>query len=123
MEPNPEQTASILSWITYSFLDPVVFLACRVPHLAHDQLPVLADYDYAHNLKLKSFKVTLFNLKPSVAYTCLQYLDVFAKAKERHIAWGLLRVFRFEYILTGIFLALLGLSTFISPFAINRLLR
>jgi hypothetical protein len=57
MEPNPEQTASILSMITYSFLDSIVFLAYRVPHLAHDQLPALADYDYAHNLKLKSFKV------------------------------------------------------------------
>lgn len=67
MEPNPEQTASPLSMITYSFLDPIVFLACRVPYLARDQLPVLADYDYAHNLKLKSFKVTLIICKPSVA--------------------------------------------------------
>ncbi|EKM83611.1 hypothetical protein AGABI1DRAFT_66408 [Agaricus bisporus var. burnettii JB137-S8] len=106
MEPNPEQTASPLSMITYSFLDPIVFLACRVPYLARDQLPVLADYDYAHNLKLKSFK----------------YLDVFAKAKESHIGWGFLRVFRFEYTLMGILVGLLGLTTFISPFAINRLL-
>jgi hypothetical protein len=123
MESNPEQTASILSFITYSFLDPIVYLACRVPHLAHDQLPTLADYDHAHNLKWKSFKVTTFISKPLVTYTRLQHLDIFAKAKDRHIAWGLLRVFRFEYTLTGIFVALMGLSTFISPFAINRLLR
>jgi hypothetical protein len=57
MEPNSEQTASILSMVTYSFLDSIVLLAYRVPHLAHDQLPALTDYDYAHNLKSKSFKV------------------------------------------------------------------
>ncbi|KAJ7630594.1 P-loop containing nucleoside triphosphate hydrolase protein [Roridomyces roridus] len=35
---NPEQTASIFSFIFYFFLDPIIFLAYRIPHLAHDQL-------------------------------------------------------------------------------------
>jgi hypothetical protein len=56
-EPNPEQTASILSMITYTFLDQIVLLAYRVPHLSYDQLPPLADYDYTPNLKAKSFPV------------------------------------------------------------------
>jgi hypothetical protein len=30
---NPEQTASIISTFLYFFLDPLVFLAYRVPHL------------------------------------------------------------------------------------------
>jgi len=42
--------------MTYTFLDPVVFLAYRVPHLSQDMLPSLADYDYAENLVKRSFK-------------------------------------------------------------------
>jgi hypothetical protein len=55
--PNPEQTASILSLVLYTFLDPIIFLAYRIPHLSHDQLPPLSDYDYAKHLKAKSFPV------------------------------------------------------------------
>lgn len=68
MEPNPEQTASILSKITYSFLDSIVFLAYRIPHLAHDQLPALADYDHVENFNLESFKVILY-LSVSISFT------------------------------------------------------
>jgi hypothetical protein len=54
---NPEQTASYLSMMIYTFLDPIVFKASRVPHLSHDMLPPLADYDYTKNLVRRSFKV------------------------------------------------------------------
>jgi hypothetical protein len=57
MAINPEQTASRLSMMMYTFLDPIVFLAYRVPHLSHDMLPPLADYDYTKNLVRRSFKV------------------------------------------------------------------
>ncbi|KAF5356103.1 hypothetical protein D9756_004036 [Leucocoprinus leucothites] len=106
MEPNPEQTASMLSMLTYSFLDPIVYLAYRVPHLAHSQFPALADYDYAHNLKFTSFK----------------HLDVFSGASNHHIYWGLMRVFRFEYIAMTILVTLMVVFTFASPIGINRLL-
>jgi hypothetical protein len=56
--PNPEQTASLLSMVTYRFLDPLVFTAYKVKHLAWDQLPPLNDNDQAHVLKERSFKVT-----------------------------------------------------------------
>lgn len=55
--PNPEQTASLWSLMTYTFLDPIVWLAYRIPHLSHDQLPPLSDYDYAKYLKKQSFPV------------------------------------------------------------------
>jgi hypothetical protein len=55
--PNPEQTASVLSLITYSFLDPLIFKASRVPHLSHEQLPAMADYDRANYLREKAFPV------------------------------------------------------------------
>lgn len=51
----------MFSMLIFSFLDPLVFLAYRVPHLAFNQLPPLADYDYAHNLKVASFKVSEFD--------------------------------------------------------------
>ena len=55
--PNPEQTASILSLIVYTFLDPLVFEAYRVPHLSHERLPAIADYDRTEYLREKTFPV------------------------------------------------------------------
>ena len=57
--PNPEQTASILSMMLYNFLDPVVFSAYRISHLSFEQLPPLADYDYTKNLVRRSFPVSV----------------------------------------------------------------
>ena len=56
-EPNPEQTASILSLILYTFLDSLVFEAYRVPHLSHERLPAIADYDRTDYLREKAFRV------------------------------------------------------------------
>lgn len=47
---NPEQTASMLSFLTYSYLDSLVILANRVPHLPYDELPPLSDTSYAKHL-------------------------------------------------------------------------
>lgn len=44
----------------YTYLDPIILVAYRTPHLAHDHLPPLADYDHAEYLKEKAFPV-LFN--------------------------------------------------------------
>ncbi|KAH9019330.1 hypothetical protein EDB83DRAFT_2508434 [Lactarius deliciosus] len=73
---NPEQTASLLSMMLYTFLDPIVFLAYRVPHLSHDMLPPLADYDYTRNL----------------------HLDTFSGGPKRHIFWGFMAVFRSFFV-------------------------
>lgn len=56
--PNPEQTSSLFSLGVFFFLDPVVFEACRVPHLPYDRLPPLADTDTAKNLKVAYFRVS-----------------------------------------------------------------
>jgi len=55
--PNPEQTASILSLIVYSFLDPLITEAYKVPHLSHERLPAMADYDRTEYLREMSFRV------------------------------------------------------------------
>lgn len=56
-EPPPEQTASILSMVLYTFLDPIVFTAYKMPHLPFDLLPPLADYDRAKSLVKRGFPV------------------------------------------------------------------
>ncbi|KAH8086617.1 hypothetical protein BXZ70DRAFT_1067776 [Cristinia sonorae] len=104
-EPNPEQTASIWSMMIYSFLDPVIFLAYRIPHLSLDQLPPLSDYDRTKNLVGRSFK----NLDPFVV-------------GEQHLFFGLMNTFGWEYVQLAVLLLVRGLSQFASPLGINGLL-
>ncbi|KAH9059060.1 hypothetical protein EDB87DRAFT_1675205 [Lactarius vividus] len=106
-EINPEQTASLLSMMLYTFLDPIVFLAYRVPHLSHDMLPPLADYDYTRNLVQRSFK----------------HLDTFSGGPKRHIFWGILAVFRREYIQVAILVVVKVFSSLMAPLGMNQLLR
>lgn len=56
--PTPEQTGSIFSILTYTFLDDVILLGYRVPHLSYTQLPPLADYDSGEYQTGKSFPVS-----------------------------------------------------------------
>ncbi|KAJ6594300.1 hypothetical protein B0H19DRAFT_1094896 [Mycena capillaripes] len=100
--PNPEQTASILSSVMYSFLDPIIFLGYRTPHLEVDQLPPLSDYDYAETLKTKAFR----------------HLE----GKPRHIFFGLIWVFRWECLTMSVLIVTMASVAFISPIGINRLL-
>ncbi|OCH87049.1 hypothetical protein OBBRIDRAFT_796585 [Obba rivulosa] len=106
-EPNPEQTASILSMALYSFMDPVIVKAHRAPHLKLDELPPIADYDMTEPLIKKS-------------YPCL---DPFELKKDRHIFWGLLSVFYKEYMLLTVMLLVRVPTSLASPVGINRLLR
>ncbi|KAF7368865.1 ATP-binding cassette transporter [Mycena venus] len=103
---NPEQTASIFSSALYFFLDPIIALAYRVPHLSFDQLPPLCDYDEGNHLKAKAFP----------------HLDAFASGKRRHVFFGFMWIFRWEFFIMGILLTITGLANFVSPLAINRVL-
>ena len=58
LEPNPEQTASIASLVSYSYLAPVVWLAYRMPHLPFEMFPPLSDYDHLRNLVVERFPVS-----------------------------------------------------------------
>ncbi|KAF8885695.1 multidrug resistance-associated ABC transporter [Gymnopilus junonius] len=92
---NLEQTASLWSLMVYTFLDPVILEAYRVPHLPYDRLPVLADYDYSKNLTTRAFPASFF---------------------------GLMRVFFWEYLGMTITIALHAAFQFASPLALNRIL-
>ncbi|KDR74315.1 hypothetical protein GALMADRAFT_250126 [Galerina marginata CBS 339.88] len=104
--PNPEQTASIFSMMTYTFLDSVIFLGYKVPHLRADQLPPMADYDAA--------KYRIENAFP--------HLDPFCGAKRRSLFLGLMRVYRKEYAAMAIMVIMYSVSGFAAPVGINRIL-
>ncbi|KAJ7460660.1 hypothetical protein FB451DRAFT_1353280 [Mycena latifolia] len=105
--PNPEQTASILSIVLFSFLDHLVFSAYRNSHLKEEDLDPLCDSDSAEYLKEKSFA----------------RLDAFSGSKKGHIAFGFLYIFRWEFFMLGGLQLLRVLATVSSPVAMNRLLQ
>lgn len=56
-QPNPEQTASVLSFNTYSYLSQTITRANKLDHLTPDDMPPIADYDRAENLTKASLYV------------------------------------------------------------------
>ncbi|KAI0709575.1 P-loop containing nucleoside triphosphate hydrolase protein [Cerioporus squamosus] len=89
--PSKQQTSSIFSLVLFNWLNETVSQASRVEHLPLDQFPPLADTNSTKNLTERSFKE----------------VDPFQLGREEHLFWGLLRVFRKEYLLFS-FLAALG---------------
>ncbi|KAJ7091800.1 P-loop containing nucleoside triphosphate hydrolase protein [Mycena epipterygia] len=108
--PNAEQTASILSSYLFSFLDGLVYSANKKSKRDHEfpyeDLPTLADYSHASNLKKKSFP----------------YLDEFHGAPKRHIFFGLLKTFRFRLVVAFVYMILCVPADYVSTLGINRLL-
>ncbi|KAI0750650.1 hypothetical protein C8Q80DRAFT_1097969 [Daedaleopsis nitida] len=105
--PNPEQTASILSFSIFTFLDKIIWKAYKVPHLPLEELPPIADYDYAKNLVKRAFP----------------QLDPFQVYKKRHIFFGLMTVFFKEYLVLAAMLIIRVVATFASPIGIYQLLQ
>ncbi|TFY70118.1 hypothetical protein EVJ58_g61 [Rhodofomes roseus] len=106
-KPIPEQTSSLLSMMLFLWMDPTVIEAYKVPHLPLDRLPPLADYDSAKHLVKRSFK----------------RLDPFQVKNQRHLFFGLMSVFRTEYIVLAITLSIQVITAFASPLGIRNLLR
>lgn len=61
--PNPEQTAPIISFVFFAFLDPMIWRGYRANRLTGDQLPPLCDYDDVNNLIKSSYPVSAHSLK------------------------------------------------------------
>ncbi|KAF7797051.1 hypothetical protein EIP86_008243 [Pleurotus ostreatoroseus] len=105
-QPSPEETASIASFMFYTFLDPTIWKAYRVPHLSYDELPSLCDYDDAAALKKRSYP----------------YLDPFSGAKKGNLFFGLVRMFKKALFNQSLVLIVMALARLASPVATNRLL-
>ncbi|TFK44019.1 multidrug resistance-associated ABC transporter [Crucibulum laeve] len=104
--PNAELTASLLSFLLYSFLDPVIFSASKVRHLSWSQLPPLTDSNRAKYLKQTAFP----------------HIDTFSGAKKQHLFFGLMRFYRWEYTVMALTIIAQVLFNFAPPIAINRIL-
>ncbi|KAK7056504.1 hypothetical protein VNI00_003060 [Paramarasmius palmivorus] len=108
--PHPEQTASLLSLICFSFMDPTVSLASRVSHMSVDQMPPLADYDAAEHLREKSTShVASFSRGPQI--------------QRHHVFWSILHLVRRDYTNMVIMVVIQTIGKFIVPVSVNQLLR
>ncbi|KAH7097252.1 hypothetical protein BKA62DRAFT_751274 [Auriculariales sp. MPI-PUGE-AT-0066] len=81
----PEQNSSWLSFMMFSFVNPLIWKGSTSTHLAWDELPPLADYDTAEHLRARAF--------PDLDPFELRH----AGKKKRHIFFHLLHIFRAEY--------------------------
>ncbi|KAF7298774.1 ATP-binding cassette transporter [Mycena indigotica] len=103
---NPEQTASIISFALYFFLDQITLSAYRQSGLPEEELYALCDTDRAIYLKERSFK----------------HLEVFSGAKQRYLFFGLMRIFWKEFCVLTVLIVFRSLANYSGPFAMNRLL-
>ncbi|KIJ34155.1 hypothetical protein M422DRAFT_35218 [Sphaerobolus stellatus SS14] len=110
--PSPQQTASPLSILLFSWLDGLVWRATKVKHVPMDELPTLPDTSYTSILSGRAFS----NIDPFAGDTILPI-------NQRHIFWGLLRTYRTDYILITISMVLQAVASLISPFALQNLLK
>ncbi|KAF8610181.1 P-loop containing nucleoside triphosphate hydrolase protein [Ceratobasidium sp. AG-I] len=105
--PNLEQTVPLISLVLYSFLDPLIWTAYSATKLEYEQLPPLADYDRAAYLKKRSFG----------------HLDPLKHKKQRHMFWGLMRIFWKEYLVMAVTITVKALTGFAGPLGIRFLLK
>ncbi|EJT98573.1 P-loop containing nucleoside triphosphate hydrolase protein [Dacryopinax primogenitus] len=107
---NQEQTAPPLLFAFWVFLDPVIFKAYSQPKLPYEQLPPLADYDWATHLAARSFD----RLEP---------LRRRARGlKDRYLFWGMMEVWRWDYVRMATLMSIRVFAGFLGPIGVNRLL-
>ncbi|KAK7048260.1 P-loop containing nucleoside triphosphate hydrolase protein [Favolaschia claudopus] len=105
-KPNVEQTCSLFSSLTYSYLDPLILKANKQRGLSFEELPVIADHNRADYLIQKSFPA----------------LDPLREGASTYLLYGLFRFFRREYLAFFVLQTGNVLFQFASPVVINRLL-
>ncbi|KAE9393212.1 P-loop containing nucleoside triphosphate hydrolase protein [Gymnopus androsaceus JB14] len=104
--PSSEQTCSLLSRLTFAFMDSIIMKAYRSQRLWYEDLPPLCDYDYAEYLKQRSFR----------------YLDPTIVTKRRNIFFSLIRVFAKEFAVLAALVVLQSVLDFATPVVIKNLL-
>ncbi|KIY64092.1 P-loop containing nucleoside triphosphate hydrolase protein [Cylindrobasidium torrendii FP15055 ss-10] len=104
---SPEQTASWVSSLTYHWLQPTISKAASASHLPVDELPPLGPESRADVLRDRAFK----------------HLDTFSGAKRRHLGFGMLQIFAWEWLEMSFLLVLQVIGDFASPIGIQQLLK
>ncbi|KAH9848044.1 P-loop containing nucleoside triphosphate hydrolase protein [Lenzites betulinus] len=101
LEQHPEQTASLLSLLTYLYMEPLIWLAWRLPRLTYDMLPPLGDYDHLKNLVGRSFPVVAAFAAPLSINKLLNYLESDGKDSDVR-PWFWIALFFFGRLLKDI---------------------
>ncbi|KAI0085670.1 multidrug resistance-associated ABC transporter [Irpex rosettiformis] len=105
-KPNPEQTASLLSRLTFDYMNPMVFHAYRSEKFKGEDIPPLCDGDDAEVLIERAYKE----------------LDPLQNDSRRHLFFRILKVFMWEHIEELFLLVIMVLADFLQPVGVNRLL-
>ncbi|KAF8309909.1 P-loop containing nucleoside triphosphate hydrolase protein [Clavulina sp. PMI_390] len=105
-DPNPEQTASILSVLSFSFMDHLIYMGFKHPHIPFELLPSLCDYDRGAYLNERGHDT----IRPR------------RTEKRRILAWRLLVLFRTEFLILVICNIIRALFGFLTPISLNRIL-
>ncbi|KAJ3791300.1 P-loop containing nucleoside triphosphate hydrolase protein, partial [Lentinula aff. detonsa] len=105
-DPNPEQTASLLSLTFFTYLDSLVWQASKVSHLSTEALPPLSDHDQARILRQRA----------------MAKVDPLLEGGKRHIFFNIMRVFPGDMTIMSVALICNALAAFIPAIATNRLL-
>ncbi|VDC00900.1 unnamed protein product [Peniophora sp. CBMAI 1063] len=105
--PTSEQTASVLSLLTYDFIGEIIALPRQNEVITAKILPGLADYDHADVLVEKG----------------KGNLDIFAGAPRHHLFFGIMKTFAEEYSELFCLLILQTVSAFFAPLGLNGLLK
>ncbi|KAF8308373.1 P-loop containing nucleoside triphosphate hydrolase protein, partial [Clavulina sp. PMI_390] len=103
---TPEQTASIISSLLYSYMDPLIAKASKRSHLSIDELPPLADVDHSRYLRDQTFP----ELDPTI------------RKSQRHIFFAFLKIYAKSWFTLTITVVLDCLNGFIAPVATYQLL-
>ncbi|EIM89359.1 P-loop containing nucleoside triphosphate hydrolase protein, partial [Stereum hirsutum FP-91666 SS1] len=103
--PNFEQTSSILSLLTYHFLDSIIWKGYLNPKISYDELPPLSDYDDARNLLKRASLVSIIKSPP--LWSSL---------------FSMMSLTEYEYIEMAVLLVLGAAFMVLNPLAIQQLL-
>jgi hypothetical protein len=105
--PNSEQTASLVQYLTFSFMNGVIYGSQKVEHLSLNMLEPQLDTDNMSALKPKAFR----------------YLDPFQNSKKKiSIYKAVFGTFAGSWLVQAIFITLNAFAILGSPIGVNRLL-
>ncbi|TFK86638.1 P-loop containing nucleoside triphosphate hydrolase protein [Polyporus arcularius HHB13444] len=111
-----EQTASILSLVTYSWMNPFIKFSAKL-HAIKDKL----EQDQLPHLPVERTVEHMID----ASYKYVDPIEAEASGDKRqkwNVAWGLLWVFRWEEALMGAMVALGSFASFLAPLSIRHIL-
>ncbi|KAI0752922.1 P-loop containing nucleoside triphosphate hydrolase protein [Daedaleopsis nitida] len=107
---RPEETASILSLVTFSWLNPLINHAQKARHVYLEELPPLAEYNSIEHLVDISYK-----------YVDPMQTQV-GRQKGKNVAWGLVWLFRRDWLVMGVMVVIASGSSFLVPLGLKHIL-